>query len=91
MSRVKHGQKYMNTPKNEGEQNPSKITRTMGDSADYRKAGTLSSWLFLKYNMKYSTYKSKSKARKQALRDEYYKDTGRTGKDVEEDDIIWVM
>ena len=90
MSRVKHGQKYMNTPKNEGEQNPSKITRMRGDNTDYRKAGTLSSWLFLKYSMKYSPFKNKSNARKQALREEYYKDTGNAAKTEEDEFYSWL-
>lgn len=42
------------------------------------KATTLSSWLFLKYDMSYKTFARKSKAKKDELRQEYVNETGNT-------------
>ena len=53
------------------------MKRYKGENADYTKASTLSSWLFLKYDMSYKTYRNKSKNRRDELRKEYMYDTGR--------------
>lgn len=73
MSRVRADCKYMNTCK--ASVRASKVTRIHSPNEDYHKAKTLSSWLFMKYDMKYSTFMSKSKARKDYLRAEYEEDT----------------
>ena len=54
------------------------MTRSKGDFVDYTKATSLSSWLFLKYDMPYKTYRNKSKGKRLELKDEYLKDTGRS-------------
>ena len=53
------------------------MTRIHSECEDYHKAGTLSAWLFMKYDMSYKAFQNKSKARKDALREEYKVDTGR--------------
>lgn len=76
MSRVKPGQKYLNLSKyNQGLTCATKIQRTVGEKADYTKAKTLSSWLFLKYGISYKQYRNKSATRRSALREEYAADT----------------
>ena len=55
----------------------SPMKRYKGENVDYTKADTLSSWLFLKYDMSYKTYRNKSKNRRDKLREEYMHDTGR--------------
>ena len=78
MSRVKTNQKFVNTSKYDSSiTNCSKMTRSKGDFVDYTKATSLSSWLFLKYDMSYKTYRNKSKSKRQELKDEYLKDTGK--------------
>lgn len=77
MSRVIKPNKFMNTVKYESSvTGPSKMTRIHLENEDYHKAGTLSSWLFMKYDMSYKTYSNKSKKRKDELRAEYVADTG---------------
>lgn len=78
MSRViKPGNKYMNTNKYDiSVKSPSKTVRIHGEGEDYRKAKTLSSWLFIKYDMSYKTYRNKSKSRRNGLRVEFEADTG---------------
>ena len=70
MSRVrKPNNKYMNDTKYPASvTNPSKMVRIKGENSDYTKASTLNDWLFLKYDMSYKTYRSKSKARRDELR-----------------------
>lgn len=79
MSRVgKPGSRFMNTPDyGPGITQPSKIVRNKDKATDYTKAQTLSSWLFLKYDMSYKTYSRKSQKRRAELRVEYMKDTNR--------------
>lgn len=78
MSRVrKPGSKYMNTNKYDSSvTGPSKMVRVHADGEDYHKASSFSSWLFMKYDMSYKTYRGKSKARRDELREEYAEDTG---------------
>ena len=78
MSRViKPGNKYMNTNKYDiSVTSPSKTVRIHGEGEDYHKAKTLSSWLFIKYDMSYKTYRNKSKSRRNELRAEFEADTG---------------
>ena len=77
MSRVRHDQKWCNMPKHDSSvTGPSKMVRIHTENEDYHKASSLSSWLFIKYDMSYKTYRNKSKARRDELRDEYVKDTG---------------
>ena len=76
MSRVRKPGKYTNT----NEKSPwavGKIKRLKAEKTDYTKADTLTSWLFLKYDMSYKTFSRKSKAKKDSLREEYVRDTGR--------------
>lgn len=75
MSRVKKPNKFLNLPKRDSSHNCSKVVRIHSDKEDYTKATTLSSWLFLKYNMSYASFSRKSKTRKDALRKEYQTDT----------------
>lgn len=84
MSRVrKPGEKYMNTNKYDSSvTGPSKMVRIHTDGEDYHKASSLSSWLFMKYDMSYRTYRNKSKARRDKLRERHrsgYPDTAGTG------------
>ena len=53
------------------------MVRMKGEHPNFTKAETLSSWLFLKYDMTYKTFQGKSKKRRDALRAEYEEDTGR--------------
>lgn len=77
MSRVRKPNKFMNTTKyNSNVTGPSKTVRIHSENEDYHKASTLSSWLFMKYDMSYKTYSNKSKNRKNELRAEYVADTG---------------
>ena len=79
MSRVrKPGNKFMNATKHDHTvTDVSLIKRYKGKNVDYTKADTLSSWLLLKYDMSYKTYRNKSKNRRNELREEYMHDTGR--------------
>ena len=77
MSRVKKpNQKYMNVLNyNRLECLPSKVERIYMENEDYHKAKTLSQGLFIKYDMKYSIYRNKSKSRRDSLKKEYEEDT----------------
>lgn len=78
MSRVHSHNKFMNTTHYDSSvTGPSKMTRIHSPNEDYHKASTLSSWLFMKYNMSYKTYRNKAKARRDELRAEYNADTGK--------------
>lgn len=81
MSRVrKPGNKFMNTVKYDSSvTGPSKMVRIHSENEDYHKTSTLSSWLFMKYDMTYKTYRNKSKKRRDELRLEYFNDTGNSG------------
>ena len=79
MSRVHTDQHFLNIfHKDDFHFGPSKMTRSKGCNPDYRKAATLSSWLFLKYDMSYKAYRGKSEKRRKELRMEFEKDTGRS-------------
>ena len=76
MSRVKPGNKFMNTNKYDSSvTGPSKMVRIHHDGEDYHRATTLSSWLFTKYDMSYKTYRNKSKVRRDELKHEFLMDT----------------
>lgn len=78
MSRVHGHNKFMNTTHYDSSvTGPSKMTRIHSPNEDYHKASTLSSWLFMKYNMSYKTYRNKAKARRDESRAEYNADTGK--------------
>lgn len=78
MSRVHGHNKFMNTTHYDSSvTGPSKMTRIHSPNEDYHKASTLSSWLFMKYNMSYKTYRNKAKARRDELRAEYNADIGK--------------
>ena len=79
MSRVvKPKNKFVNTPHYDSSvYGPSKKVRIHHENEDYHKAGTLSQWLFAKYDMNYKTFRSKSKQRRDELRKEYEEDTGK--------------
>ena len=69
MSRVHTDQHYINVfHKDNFNFGPSKMTRSKGCNPDYRKAATLS----------YKAYRRKSTHRRQELRKEFEKDTGRS-------------
>jgi hypothetical protein len=77
MNRVRKPNKFMNTVRYDSSiTGPSKKIRIHCDGEDYHKAKTLSQWLFVKYDMKYKTYRSKSKNRRDELRREFELDTG---------------
>ncbi len=76
MSRVKPRNKFMNTNKYPPSvTGPSKMVRIHHEAEDYHKASTLSQWLFVKYDMSYKTYRNKSKARRDELKQEFFQDT----------------
>lgn len=78
MSRVHGHNKFMNTTRYDSSvTGPSKMTRIHSPNEDYHKASSLSSWLFMKYDMSYKTYRNKTKARRDELRAEYNADTGK--------------
>lgn len=78
MSRVQGHNKFMNTTRYDSSvTDPSKMTRIHSPNEDYHKASSLSSWLFIKYDMSYKTYRNKAKARRDELRAEYNADTGK--------------
>ena len=96
MSRVKKpGQKYVNENRYDSFiTGPSKLFRTHGENENYRKARNLSSWLFMKYDMSYKTYRNKSKSRRDELREEYTEDTSndiRSRQDWEYDDAMELL
>ena len=78
MSRVnKPGSKFINKTKYDHSiTDASALKRYKSEHVDPTKAGTLSTWLFLKYDMSYKTYRGKSKKRRETLRAEYEADTG---------------
>lgn len=77
MSRVKPGNKFMNTPHYDSSvYGPSKKVRIHCEGEDYHKTKTLSQWLFVKYDMSYKTFRNKSKNRRNELRKEFEADTG---------------
>ena len=80
MSRViKPGNKFMNTTRYDSSvTGPSKMVRIHSEKEDYHKASTLASWLFMKYDISYKTFRNKSNNRREELRAEYKADTGRT-------------
>lgn len=83
MSRVHSDQKFMNTSKHGPDvTGPSKVTRIHADGEDYHNATSLRSWLFMKYDMGYTTYRSKSKSRRYELRREFEEDTGRVANEL---------
>lgn len=78
MSRVRIGDKFMNTPRYDSSvTGPSKKVRIHHEGEDYHKAKTLSQWLFVKYDMSYKSFRNKSKERRDELRSEYEADTGK--------------
>lgn len=78
MSRVRDNQKYFNVSRKEGFcTGPTKIIRSKGPNANWHNAKTLTSWLFLKYDMSYKKFQGKSKAKRDQLREEYKLDTKR--------------
>lgn len=79
MSRVnKPGNKFMNTNHYDSSVTaPSKMVRIHSEGEDFHKARTFASWLFMKYDMSYKTFRNKSKNRRDELRAEYEADTGR--------------
>lgn len=78
MSRVHGHNKFMNATRYDSSvTGPSKMTRIHSPNEDYHKASSLSSWLFMKYDMSYKTYRNKTKARRDELRAEYNADTGK--------------
>lgn len=71
------GEKYVNTVKFDSKTTaPTKVRRSKAEYSDYTKAKTLTSWLYLKYNMSYKTFRRKKPERRSALRDEFLLDTG---------------
>lgn len=77
MSRVHGRNKFMNTAQYDSSvTGPSKMVRIHAEGENYHKASTLSSWLFMKYDMSYKTFRNKSKKRRQEIREEYIADTG---------------
>lgn len=79
MSIVRKPNKFVNITKRPSSQTgPFKMKRYKSDHVDWTKAKSLSSWLFLKYDMDYKSFCRKSKKRKDELRKEYYDDTGNT-------------
>lgn len=77
MSRVrKPRNKYMNeTHYDNSIYGPSKMVRVHVEGEDYRKSDSISLWLFRKYDMKYKTYRNKSKDTRDRIRAEYEADT----------------
>ena len=69
MSRVrKPNDKFANTAHYDNSvYEPSKMVRIHCDGDDYHKSTTFSSWLFVKYNTSYKTYRNKSKKRREEL------------------------
>ncbi len=77
MSRVKKPGKYMNDNRySSAVTGPSKSIRLKNEKADYTRSHNLSTWLLLKYDMSYKTFRNKSKNRRDELRREYGADTG---------------
>ena len=68
---------------------PSKTVRIHCEGEDYHKARTLTQWLFVKYDMSYKTFSSKSKKRKDELRQEFEEDTKDVVKKKKEVYLYW--
>ena len=79
MSRViKPCNKYLNLPHHESKNvSPSKVRVSYIEGVDYHKATSFKSWLLIKHQMKYTTYRNKTAARRHSLRAEYEQDTRR--------------
>lgn len=76
MSRVRSDQKYVNISRKEDFcTGPTKIIRSKGPNPNWHNAKTLTSWLFLKYDMSYKQFQRKSKSKRDKLREEYNFDT----------------
>lgn len=77
MSRVwKPNSKYTNNTKYSPEvTNYPKMKRSKTHDCDYTKTGNFSTWLFLKYEMTYKTYRNKSKNRRAVMKEEFLSDT----------------
>lgn len=54
------------------------MVRGKAEDCNPTKAATLAGWLFLKYGMRCEIFRKKSKARRDALREEFTRATGRT-------------
>ena len=95
MSRVHGHNKFVNIARYDSSvTGPSKMVRIHVEGEDYHKAPDLSSWLFMKYDMSYKTYRNKSKNRRNALREEYVMDTGndlRSKKEREHDRVMKLL
>ena len=78
MSRVrKPNDKFVNTAHYDNSvYEPSKMVRIHCDGEDYHESTTFSSWLFVKYDTSYKTYRNKPKKRRKELRAEFEADTG---------------
>lgn len=77
MSRVHSDQKFMNTAKHKSDvTGPSKVVRIHQEGEDYHNASSLTSWLFMKHDISYKSYRNKPWMRRQELREEYEADTG---------------
>ena len=84
MSRVKTGEKWVNTHRyNDSVYNQSKMVRIHGENEDYHKAKKLSHWLFVKYDMSYKAFRGKPKKRRKELKQEFWEDTGVKPKEKE--------
>ena len=77
MSRVwKPNSKYTNNTKYSPEvTNYPKMKRSKTPDCDYTKTGNFSTWLFLKYDMTYKTFRNKSKNRRAVIKEEFLSDT----------------
>ena len=65
MSRVFRGERYVNMPHHRADITaPSKVVRVHCEGEDYHNADSLTSWLFMKYDMSFKTYRGKSKQRR---------------------------
>ena len=62
-------------------------TRPHELSDEYKSAKSIAQWLGLKYGMAYTTFRNKPKARRDQLREEYTRDTGRIVEELQEPPI----
>jgi hypothetical protein len=77
MSRVFVGQKHINLPKLDSTiTSSSKIKQYFGSNTDFTKATSFKKWLLMKYGIAYKQFNHKSRNKKNALRAEYFNDTG---------------
>ncbi len=58
---------------------------------DYHDAKSITEWLLAKYGISYKTYRNKSKARRDELREEYAEDTNTDIRTQEEKDYDYAM